>query len=151
MTARIACAILLLTGCGGDGGGAAPIFPADYASHYVRVYPCRASVEHFLHSVAIWADPASATAYQNGPFPLRDGAVIVKEEFADEGCTQRVGWTAMRRQAGDGSDAGGFAAWTFQELDEGRRVVERHPHRDCVSCHRSCDASLGRDGTCVEP
>lgn len=140
-----ALAALALIACGGE-AGEGPVFPPDYAARYVRVVPCRNSVEHFLHHIAIWADPASADAYREGRFPLPAGSVIVKEEFADEACSQRVGWTAMRR---DATDAGpGAAAWRFQELDEARRVVEPHP--GCVACHRACDARLARDGTCLE-
>lgn len=146
-------AALACLACGGDDPEPA-LFPVSYATDYVRVYPCRASIDHDLNHVAIWADPTSAEAYRLGQFPLPAGSVIVKEEFSDEGCGTLVGWTAMRRRsdgsaAAAGADAPGLP-WTFQKLDGTRKPVVDGSLSRCTACHRQ-PACAARDFTCVEP
>jgi hypothetical protein len=142
---------------GGDGGGdvaaAVSLLPADYASRFLVVRDCRNSIDHDLNRILIKADPTIAPLYLDGPFPLPAGAVIVKEEFSDPGCTNRVGYTLMHKEAP--GTAASYGDWRWQKLDATGRVlldgvgiggtVTR-----CASCHAATDCRA-RDFTCAEP
>lgn len=78
------------------------------------------------------------------PFP--DGAVIVKQEHADDTCTDVIGWTAMRREAGFDPENGD---WHWQNVELDRSVSEDGRVQRCQSCHAGCGiAPDGHDGTC---
>jgi hypothetical protein len=120
-----------------------PVFPADYASSYVLVRDCRRSPDHDLAFIRVLASPDAARVYntRTGAFP--EGAVIVKEEFADRACTNLSQWSAMRRERG---------AWRWQEVAADRTVMEDGDIPRCASCHAACGVPPdGYMGTCTQP
>jgi len=135
-------AALALTGC--PAPETAPVFPADYASSYVEVRDCRRSPEHELAYIRVLASPDAAAIYtsRSGAFP--EGSVVLKEEHADPACSDRIGWTAMRRE-GD--------AWRWQEVAPDRVVIEDGAIARCAGCHARCTggAAGGYEETCAEP
>ncbi len=108
---------------------------------------CRPSVDHGLVRITIKVDPALAARYQAGPYPFPAGSLIVKEEFADPACTDRLGWTLMEKQPDGYDDRHGD--WRWQRLDAGGNLLEDGKLAGCASCHASgCRA---RDLACAEP
>jgi hypothetical protein len=107
---------------------------------------CRGSVDHDLAYVLVRANQSAAAVYDHGPYPFPMGAVVMKEQYADPGCTQLVGFTAMRKEAP------GFAPtlgdWRWQRLDVDRAVVEDGVLPRCASCHA---APTCRDFACADP
>jgi hypothetical protein len=117
-----------------------PAFPADYASQYVEVRDCRRSPEHDLAFIRVLASPDAAAIYEarSGTFP--EGAVILKEEFADPGCTDLDGFAVMRREG---------SGWRWQSVTPERRVLEDGALPRCAGCHATCD--MGFEDTCALP
>lgn len=133
---------VLFMGCPSP-GSTTPVFPADYTSSYVEVRDCRRSPEHDLSFMKVWTSPDATGPYQSrvGMFP--EGAVVLKEEYSDSSCTDRLGWTVMRREAG---------RWRWQEVLPDRTVLEDGPLAHCQACHEPCGLTRdGFEGTCAEP
>lgn len=156
---------LVAGACGGGSGDGAPTdaaadvtvvapsrLPADYATRFVQVRDCRNSIDHDLNRILIKADPAVAPIYLDGPFPFPAGALIVKEEFSDPGCTARVGYTLMQKDPAGTAPA--YGDWRWQKLDANGRVLLDGagigPATRCASCH-AATACRARDFTCAEP
>jgi hypothetical protein len=128
---------------GGCPSPAPPVFPESYASTYTEVRDCRRSPEHELSYIRVWASPEAAPIYtsRTGDFP--EGAVIVKEEFANAACTDLLGWTAMRREGGD---------WRWQDVALDRTTIEDGDIARCTTCHDACATPpAGYMGTCAVP
>jgi hypothetical protein len=153
-----ACAVAL-----GACGGSEPhdpqppppsLLPADYPLRFVEVRDCRRSVEHGLVNILIRTDSVMAPIYESGPYPFPVGTLVVKEEYAgaNQGCTQRVGTTLMRKEA-PGYDPA-HNDWHWQRLDAAGTVVLDGRGSGglaaCASCHAG-KACRGRDFTCAEP
>lgn len=138
------------TGCGPDPSGAAPVFPEEYATTYREVRDCRRSSDHDLSFVRVLASPDAFDAYQmrDRAFPV--GSVVIKEEHADEGCGDLLGWTAMQKEEpGSAGDAGD---WRWQRVEPDRTVSEDGAPVLCVSCHQGCGVPPdGYDWTCTVP
>lgn len=115
------------------------ILPADYRSTFVRVAACRLSIEHGSRYVAIWVSPAAEAAYRDGPYPLPDGTVVVKEQFGDdETCRTATEWTVMRKERGFAPERGD---WRWQELDSVLGVRLDGVVASCVGCHAAYAAT----------
>ena len=123
------------------------MFPADYATTFKEVRPCRAqaSPDHDLHYVRILADPAAFAPYtkRDAAFPV--GAVVLKEEYENEGCKDLVLWTAMRQEAA-GYDAT-TGDWHWQEVGKDRAVTADGVVKRCASCHRAGNPDAPNDQT----
>jgi hypothetical protein len=127
-----------------------PLFPASYRDEYTMVRDCRTSIEHDLVSVRVWANPAATGPYQTRTGELPDGALLVKEEYSDRECTDLIGFTVMRREAGYAPAEGD---WHWQSVAFDRNVVEDGVIFECFACHLE-DCGLppeGFDGTCAIP
>lgn len=133
---------------GVDAGPAAdPIFPADVEESFTEVRDCRSSIEHELHFVRVFADELAHDPYTTHDAGFPEGAVVVKVEYADEGCTDVIGYTAMKRLADGGSpDA---LDWHWQEAGADREVLGDGALLRCVGCHERCED--GFEGTCTQP
>ncbi len=135
-----------------DGGSepppADPLFPADYAATFTEVRDCRTSADHDLTHVRVFADPVALDAYTTRGEPLPDGSLLVKEEHADETCTDLVGFAVMMREEGYDPDRGD---WHWQKLDADRRVTQDGRLERCGGCHSLCEEPSGFDWTCAEP
>lgn len=153
-SARWAACLAFSTLCAGCPGPelpeVEPVFPADYASTYTEVRDCRRSPDHDLAYIRVLASPEALAAYTARDAAFPEGAVVLKEEFADPACADPTGWTAMRRQS-----AGYFAAggdWQWQRVDPDRRVAEDGALPRCAGCHSACGvAPEGHDWTCAAP
>jgi hypothetical protein len=104
-------------------------------------------VEH-LGFIVIKTEPAVVAAYNQGPYPLAAGTLILKEEFSDRGCQALTGWTLMQKQAPGYDDR--FGDWLWQRLDAGGRVIEDGRVARCGSCHARPECKA-RDFACAEP
>ena len=137
-----------LARCGGDIGEEA-LFPADYATSFTEVRACRKSIDHSPH-VRVFADAAAAGPYvtRDARFPV--GAVIVKEDYADAGCTQLKSLAVMRREpAGYDPEVGD---WHWQRVSPDGTVIDDGRVTGCRSCHIRCDPGPhGFDFTCAAP
>jgi hypothetical protein len=120
--------------------GTEPAFPAGYAASYVEVRNCRRSPEHDLAFIRIVASPDAAPIYQARAGAFADGAVILKEEFADPDCTMLEGFTVMARERG---------AWRWQDVTAERTVLDDGALPRCVGCHSGCEE--GFEQTCALP
>jgi hypothetical protein len=138
----------VLAGCSGKEApapGSDAFFPSNFRASYDRVRDCRLSVEHDLMHIVIYADPQSSDRYSNEEYPFEAGAVIVKEEFDDDECSDRSGFTVMRKgEAGEHEDTLG---WEWQRLDADRNLVTANIAQ-CTACHSDC---ADRDYTCALP
>lgn len=134
----------LLLACG-DGTGTEPWFPADHATRYTAVRTCVRSADHDLAFVQIFAAPDAVASYLERQMPFPVGAVLVKQEYADPGCSDLVGYTAMRKERAEG----GVQAWGWQRVSPAG-AVEFIERERCASCHESCVTPLGHDHTCAE-
>lgn len=128
----------VLSGC--PSADSEPAFPADYASRYIEVRDCRRSPEHDLAFIRVFASPDAASVYRERSGTFADGAVLVKEEFADPACTMLEGFTVMARERG---------GWRWQEVTADRRVLQDGELRRCIGCHDRCEA--GFQQTCAMP
>lgn len=132
-----------LTGCGPE-----PVFPADYQQRYTEVRDCRRSGDHDLNYIRILADTAALMPYRERAEPFPVGSVVLKEEFADDGCTDLVGYTAMQKLgSGEAAEAG---HWRWQKVSAEREVEDDGAPARCVGCHQACGQG-GYDWTCAEP
>lgn len=128
--------------------GAEPVFPADVEESFTEVRDCRTSIEHELHHIRVFVDEVAHDPYEQRDVLFPPGATVVKIEYEDDGCTELIGYTAMRKLAeGEGEDALG---WHWQETDPDRVVLEDGALERCIRCHRACDDE-GHDSTCAEP
>jgi hypothetical protein len=147
----VALLVALLAACAPEGTpevATLPLLPEGYPRGFVQVRDCRASVDHNLGRIVIKVESGLEERYERGPFPMPAGTVIVKEEFADPGCTETVGWTLMRKEAA-GYDPR-FGDWRWQRLDAARKVLEDGKVARCASCH-AATACQARDFACAEP
>jgi hypothetical protein len=145
-------AATLLLGCGGKEDPPAPApgadayFPSNFRTSYDRVRDCRLSIEHDLVHIVVYADPDSSARYLGEDYPFEPGTVVVKEEFSDDNCSDRNGFTVMRKaEPGEHEDTLG---WEWQRLDSNRNLVTANI-AECVSCHTDC--GVDRDATCTLP
>jgi hypothetical protein len=138
--------------CGGSGAEQTSLFPADYASSYVTVRPCRSSPDHDLNHVLVLVDPAAMEPYQVRDHPFPTGAVVLKEEhdLSDDTCSGPIkSWTVMVKLAAGSSAA--TLDWHWQKVDAGRAVVTDNEPR-CYACHTSCGVPPdGYLATCSAP
>jgi len=145
----LSIAVALTAACGGD---VKPLFPADYATTYQEVRNCRPSVEHGPVNVHVLASPDALVPYTGRAEPFPEGAILVKEEFAeaDTTCSGAIrAWTAMEKLADGSSPA--TLDWHWQKLDPGRHVT-MDDDVTCTRCHQGCDPPP--DGylyTCTAP
>ena len=130
------------------GPPAASLLPTDYAERFVPVRDCRTSIDHDLGRIVVKADRAAVDLYERGPFPMPAGTLIVKEEFGDPGCTDRVGWTLMHKEPPGYDDRSGD--WRWQRLDGQGRVLQDGRLTRCSGCH-AASACQARDFACAEP
>jgi hypothetical protein len=130
--------------------GAEPVVPETYASTYLEVRDCRRSADHDLEYIRVLADPAAAGTYEQRDAPFAEGAVVVKEQYRNEDCTDLVRLTAMRKEAAGFDPTTGD--WQWQELAPDFTVNEEADPQRCISCHTLCGvAPGGHDFTCAEP
>lgn len=116
------------------------VFPADYAASYVEVRDCRRSPDHELAFIRVLTSPGAADTYRTQTGTFAEGAVVLKEEFADPDCTDLEGFSVMAREGG---------AWRWQTVTAERRVLEDGALPRCIACHSACDPQF--EQTCALP
>lgn len=126
-----------------------PLFPADYLSTFQEGRTCRASADHDLHNVHIFADAQAIGPYVDRDALFPEGALIVKEEhdFADGDCTGEIlQWTVMQRlPLGTSLET---LEWRWQKVDKDRHVLSQDDSR-CFGCHDDCVSPDGYESTCA--
>lgn len=145
-------ASFMVVGCppGAPGGGAEPIFPAEYRTTYTLTRDCRNSIEHAA-TIRVWVNDIGATAYMNQDAELPVGTIVVKEEFAGTECTddtELITWSVMRKEA-EGFDEEA-RDWRFQESAAPNRVVTINENSTCLECHLEPEC-VERDLMCTDP
>ena len=145
--------VLFAAACSDDAEPAktAPLFPlADYAASYQVVRDCRTSIDHDLSHVRVLASPEAVGAYtlRNEQFPV--GAILVKEQYADDGCTELEGFSVMKREPN--GYAPGAGDWHWQRVSKGGSVELDGKLPTCTGCHKGCGVPPdGHDWTCAVP
>ena len=124
------------------------VLPGDYRTAFVPVRRCGPGNEHGLISVVVRMRDQQAATYDNGPYPFPAGALIVKEEYRDNECTDLLGYTAMRKEAAGYFPDGGD--WQWFKLDAYGTVVTDGPQKSCAQCHTQKCGARNRDLTCLE-
>ncbi len=158
---RAAPALLagLLVSCGGDDGTSPPpaedpLFPADYLQTYTEVRNLRTSSNHDgsnldVAAIRVHCSPgAAADAYVNGVYPLPEGCVLVKTEYADPIGSTVVGYTVMQKRAPGTAPFSGN--WYWQEADRDRKVIQSGQIETCIACHTT-NSDCSEDFTCTLP
>ena len=110
-------------------------FPEDYRSAYTQhdKHDCTVSPTHGGARVKIWLSPEVAPAYGEGDGEAPEGAVAIKEQFADEECEELSSITAFKK---DAASAGG---WQWQRVQEDGSVEFSGEQASCSGCHASCE------------
>lgn len=130
-----------------NAGGIPRIFPDDYRSTFTLVADCYDQPAHGAAGVKIWVSADAADAYLAGADPLPTGTIIVKEEYALEGCPdeQLSGWAAMLKEE-PGFDAED-GDWHWQLVADSEVGVIFNDKSTCIGCHRA-ESCVSRDYTC---
>jgi hypothetical protein len=132
-----------------DGGTL--VFPTTFRqSGFQMVRACRAPGEHSaLNGFTVWVNEAAAASYDEillgggdaGVHAMPDGAVVVKELYADRACTAVDRWVAMKKIAGFDPAHGD---WFWQDVSAAAKVNTEGVLPSCSDCHE------GRpDNTCI--
>lgn len=154
---------VLAAGCSGPGNddehadagppdaGPAPVFPSNIERTYQEMRDCRQSHEHELHYIRVLASPSAQAPYTalspDMPYPV--GATLVKVEYDDEDCSERVLYTAYRKLALGENPIGND--WLWQRVSPEREVLEQGAPWRCINCHSyHCAPPNGYDLTCAE-
>ncbi|MDB4961819.1 MAG: hypothetical protein JWP01_1818 [Myxococcales bacterium] len=149
---------IVVLGCGSDSAmpdaPAEPVLlPADYAQTYQQVRNCRFSLEHDLIRIRVLASPDALTPYNGRTAPFPVGAVIVKEQYAedDTNCAGPiVDYTVMKKLDAADTTAENMG-WSWQEVSATFRSTDADIKR-CTNCHKDCgNPPDGYDATCAVP
>jgi hypothetical protein len=141
--------VLFLGGCPGDPVTPEVVFPEDYDATYREVRDCRRSIDHDIRYVRVLADPAAYEPYVGRTLPFPVGAVVLKLEYIDEGCTDLDRFSVMRREE-PGFGGPEYMDWYFQRVNLRREVIVDNEER-CTRCHSECVLVMGGyEGTCAE-
>lgn len=147
LTSRRLLSLAFVAGCGTD--AEPPAFPADYRASYQEVRDCRYSIEHDLKNIRVLAAPEAFDAYTQRTSEFAVGAVVLKEEYAedDNSCSGPIERFTVMEKRGDSTNLG----WTWEQVS-GSRAVEEVDSKRCISCHTGCGVPPdGYDGTCAIP
>jgi hypothetical protein len=179
---KIVCcfAVALSAGCtsrsardGGPGDAGTPIFPAGFRqSGFQMVRACRAPGEHSaLNGFTVWVNDDAAATYDRilvsggggggaggagGAPRMPDGAIVIKELYADRACATVDRWVAMKKIAGFDPAHGD---WFWQDVGAARTVTVEGQVPACSDCHEgqpnaTCvgyGAVNGMDYLCTAP
>lgn len=111
---------------------------------------CRKSGDHDLYHVRVLASPEAAGPYtlRNEPFPV--GAILLKEEYIDDQCSDLDRFTAMKREPN--GYAPGAGDWHWQRVNKDGSVELDGKLPSCSGCHQGCGVPPdGHDWTCAVP
>jgi hypothetical protein len=150
---------LLAISCGGDDDTTSPppedpLFPADYLTTYTEVRNLRLSNNHDgsnpdVESIRVHASPEGASAYTNGIYPLPEGTVLVKTQYADAFGSVITGYTVMKK--GPAGTAPASRDWIWQEIDRDRVVIQNAGQiQTCIECHDT-NTDCTEEFTCTLP
>jgi len=144
MRAWVILAATSFIGCDPDDAPRS-LLPADWETSLVSLRGCRQGPEHDLEYVRLLADPGSAADYDRCAVPdgtcttpFAEGALFVKPQYADAGCTELVRFSLAKKD-GDFAASGG---WRWQELDAAGEVKLDGALQRCAHCHASCEGSF---------
>jgi hypothetical protein len=127
-----------------------PLFAESWATDYTEVRDCRKSGDHDLNYIRVVASDVALATYQNRDQPFPVESILLKPEYADDGCTDLVGYTVMKKGEAGSSEATGD--WVFQRVGSDGLVDTKADLQRCTGCHTSCGvAPDGHDWTCAVP
>jgi len=90
-------------------------------------------VDHDADHVMIFADPNTPVDFCAAGPDFPPGTTLVMAEYADEGCTDLVRYTAMSKDPPGALP--GQPGWTYEMLNASMRVIEPNKVSTCSSCH----------------
>lgn len=126
-------AAFLLSGCSSEefSYDSASLFPENYQSTYTKSdkYNCTKSPTHGNDYVIVWYSPEIQAAYADDTMTPPDGAVALKEQFADESCSEM---TSIKVLARDESSA---SKYKWQNVQQDGSVEFTQEENFCSSCH----------------
>jgi hypothetical protein len=146
-----------LVSCGGDDTVSPPpeepLFPSDYLQTYTEVRDLRSSNNHDgsnldTAAIRVHCNPEGASAYVNAIYPLPEGTVLVKTQYADPGGSVVSGYTVMHKRAP--GTAPSSRDWYWQELSSSRTVVQSGQISTCINCHTT-NPDCTEELTCTLP
>jgi len=151
--AALAALVVVTFGCGDDGKGEPPLFPADYTATYQEVRNCRFSLDHDLLHIRVLAAPDALTPYVDRAAPFPTGAIVLKEQYGQDDTTcagPLVNFTVMEKL--DVASSPATLDWSWQKVGADRHTL-KVDIKSCTSCHSDCGkpANNGYDGTCTVP
>ncbi len=133
-------ALICLSACGDsfsyDGNS---YFPEDWASTYVKKTDCKESATHSGDYVIVHTSPDASDAYSDRAGAMPVGAVILKEQFADSGCSDFTAITAMKKLEDGASATHGDYDWQRVEADGS--IALEGAQSTCSGCHSSSPCS----------
>jgi hypothetical protein len=129
-----------------DSPDAEVVLPSDYRTSFVQVRGCRSSIDHDLMNVVVRVRNDQAALYDDGPYPMPEHALVVKEQYRDNQCHDLAGYTVMRKEGGGYFPAGGD--WQYFSLDAFGSILMQGQVARCAGCHAMCTK---RDRLCTEP
>ena len=136
-TLVVGLSLMLLSACGETEFvyNSASFFKQDYETSYTKISDCTKSPTHGGDYVKVFADSNAAQAYSGGD-PVKEGGVVVKPQYADDGCTELTSIKAMRKgPAGTAPDKGD---WEWQDVGEDGSISSEGQLGGCISCHTGC-------------
>lgn len=114
----------------------ASFFKEDYQTSYTKISDCTKSSTHGGDYVKVFADDNAAQAYSTGGAAVKEGGVIVKPQYADDGCTELTSIKVMRKgAAGTAADKGD---WQWQDVSNDGSITSEGQIGFCISCHTGC-------------
>jgi hypothetical protein len=121
------------------------VLPNDYRTAFVTASDCFSSVEHNFKHVMVRVRMEQKPLYQQAASSFPQGSLVVKEEFDDDDCKSRAGYTVMRK--GQTSSPPLVTDWQWYRLD-GDGTVTTKNDKTCLDCHAVCGPT--RDFTCLD-
>lgn len=108
----------------------ASFFPEDYQSAYAKQakHDCTASPTHGGDFVRVWLSPEIKPSY-DGDVAVPEGAVALKEQFADDACEELISITTFRKKTASPT------GWEWQKIQEDGSVEFTQEENSCSSCH----------------
>lgn len=134
----LACAATMLSGCAGE-WAADSHAPADYKTSYTRITDkCDKSNSHGGKYVHTYISAGGLDAWKAGT-AVPKGTVLIKEGYADSGCTEVIEHWTMKKI----DDKGDIKDWNWQTLDEYGSINQQDQSAmgGCAGCHTSYKAS----------
>lgn len=141
----VLCALFAISmiGCGDEEVVYNPdsLYPENWQSTYVKKKACAKSPTHGSNYVEVWVSPDAEAAFDDRSLTMPMAGVLLKPQFADDGCTEPAAFTAMRP---DSIAADGKITWFWQRAEINGDLSSNGANADnfCVKCHNGCAGGI---------